>query len=63
MTHGDTGLALDEASAQKALAGITAMIDNIEHWMATGEPASPERSKALYEGLIAARQVLNGNSE
>lgn len=52
--------ALSEARAEiEALrAAIKRQVDNIDHWRATGEPASPEESKSIYDQIVAA---LNGD--
>lgn len=52
----------EEGRLREALPGIDAMIANIERWRETGEAASPAESKALYEGLIAARTALSGST-
>lgn len=39
---------------------IQRQIENIEHWMETGEAASPEQSKSIYDQLVAARDAALG---
>ena len=33
---------------------IRPQVENIERWLETGVPATPEESRAIYEGLVAA---------
>lgn len=42
---------------ERLRAAIKRQVENIDRWRETGEPASPEESKSIYEQLVAA---LNG---
>lgn len=39
---------------------IQRQIENIEHWLETGEAATPEQSKSIYDQLVAARDSALG---
>lgn len=45
---------------ERLRAAIKRQVENIDRWRETGEPASPEESKSIYEQLVAA---LNGGRE
>ena len=42
-----------------ALPGLDAMIANIDRWRETGQVATADESKALYEGLLTSRAMLS----
>lgn len=43
------------------ISAARAMLDNIDHWLETGEAATPEESKALVERF--RRAVLNAEGK
>lgn len=55
---------LDNANAIAAVPlmfyALQRQIENIEHWLETGEAAGPEESKAIYEQLKTARDAALG---
>ena len=45
------------------LAALERMIANIERWLKTGEAATPEESKSIYEQMVAARDAALNEKE
>lgn len=44
----------------KLITAAQAMVDHLETWRATGTVATPDKSKALYDGLVAGLQAVAG---
>lgn len=55
-------LAKDELNASQLLAACKLQLANIEHWLETGEPATPEQSQEIYKALKAAVQAAKGEA-
>lgn len=49
-------------SAPTMLAALIRQRDNIERWLATGEPAGAEESRAIYEQIAAAVAEATGDA-
>ena len=49
-----------EARCEVLSAACRRQVENIEHWLETGEPAGSEESKAIYEQLEAALRAVEG---
>lgn len=39
------------------LAALERVIANVERWLETGEAATPDESKSIYEQMVAARDA------
>jgi hypothetical protein len=44
------------------LSATEAWIAAMDRWLETGEPASPEESKAIYEAVVAAVAKARGSA-
>lgn len=50
------------AAAPELLSATEAWIAAMDRWLETGEPASPEESKAIYEAAVAAVAKARGSA-
>lgn len=51
------------AEREGLLEACKRQVENIEHWMETGIPATPEESRSIYEQLKAAIQKVTAASQ
>ncbi|KFC62729.1 hypothetical protein FF80_03296 [Devosia sp. LC5] len=59
----DDKIAAMSASLKGAREALKRQKANIEHWLETGEAASPEESKSIYDQICAALPNTTGEAE